>query len=175
MLRRFSCTVALAVAAAFVCQLALASAPDEGTPAPNRDVQKEAPAKRHRPLYLSLPDSVVHAFRHPVQQIRSWFSRDHAKRAAADKNGQMNSSVPAQAAFPGRETRPRASMYIGMAPPAVPSDEPGPYRQNALAADANGCGNADNSHVSNGPPDTSERDARGPLLNGLSVGLCMKF
>jgi len=175
MRRHFTRTAAFAVGAVLMCQLAFASAPAEETQAPNRDVQKETPVKKSRPLYLSLPASVIHAFRHPVQKIRSWFSHDHARHAADAGNNpdaRTDSSVSAAALLPERQTHRRTSMYIGMAPPPVPSDEPGPYRHDA-AADARSCGNADNTRGgSAGAPDT---DIKGPLLNNLSVGLCMKF
>ncbi len=173
--RHFSKTAAFAVAAAFLCQLAFASAPDEETAAPNGSDQKVTTVERPRPLYLTLPESVIHAFKYPVQKIRSWFSHKHATHAAGvDKSSPMNSSVPAQGLMPDREKRQRTSMYIGMSPPPVPSDAPGPYRQNAVAADASGCGNTDGTRGS-ASTDSSERETRGTLLNGLSVGWCMKF
>lgn len=165
-----------AVGAAFVCHLAFASAPAEQTQAQNGNVQKEVPTKRTRPLYLSLPDSVIHVFKKPVERIRGWFSRDQAAHVAdvdKNKNTQMNSSSPAPALMPEREMRPLTSMYIGLAPPAPPADPPGPYRHDPAAANDSNCGTVDRTR--GGPAENPEKDTKGLLANGLSVGLCMRF
>ena len=171
--RHFFKTAAFAVCAVFICHLAFASTPDEGTPASNDAVQKQTAAKHSRPLYLTLPESVIHAFRHPVQHIRSWFSRDSVKNANDYKNATADAATSAQALAPGSETHQRTSMYIGLSPPAAATpDSPVPYRQNA-AAETGDCGSADSTN--SGSANSPERDTRGSLLNGLSVGLCMRF
>lgn len=175
--RYFLRSVTLAVCAALLCLSAYAATPPEAAPTPNGKAQTEAPAKPSRPLYLSLPGSVIHAFQKPVQRIRAWFSRDHAKQADGagdDKDAKMNSATTAPAFTPDRQTHPRSSMYIGLAPSSIPTDTPGPYHYSAAAADDNGCGTADRSR--SGSAGTPEVDTRGShLVSGLAVGFCMKF
>jgi hypothetical protein len=166
-------TAAFAVGAVLFCHLAFASAPDERTPGSKDAVQKQVTVKHSRPLYLTLPESVIHVFKYPVQHIRSWFSHDSAKNAGNNKDAVTNSAASAQDLSLGSRAHQRTSMYIGLSPP-VPAtpDSPPPYRQNA-AADTGSCGSADTTYGSS--TDGAERDTRGSLLNGLSVGLCMKF
>ncbi len=175
--RYFFRSVTLAVCTALLCLSAHAATPPEGAPAPNGKAQAAAPAKPSRPLYLSLPASVIHAFKKPVQRIRAWFSRDHAKQADVagnDKNTRMGSAATAPTFTPERKIRPRSSMYIGLAPSSLPTDTPGPYHYSAAAADDNGCGTADRSRSgSTGAPEVDTRGSH--LMSGLAVGFCMKF
>ena len=176
MLRHVSCTIALAFAAALMCQPASASAPSEGTQPANASVQKVTPTKRSRSLYLSLPDSVIHVFKYPVQKIRSWFSRDHAMLAAdANKNSYAakDSSTSPQDLLPDSATRRRTSMYIGLTQPNTSANPPGPYLNDTAIADASGCGTTPPDHGAS--VDSQESENKGTLLNGLSVGLCMRF
>lgn len=176
MLRHVSCTIALAFAAALMCQPAFASTPSEGTQTANATVQKVAPTKRSRLLYLSLPDSVIHAFKYPVQKIRSWFSHDRAKPAVdADENGYAakGSSPYPQALSPDSDAHRRTSMYIGLTQPNTSTNPPSPYLHDTTIADASGCGTAAPAHGASA--DSQEGEIKGTLLNGLSVGLCMRF
>jgi hypothetical protein len=175
--RHFIKTAAFAVGAVLFCHLAFASAPDNGMPGSNDNVQKQATVKHSRPLYLTLPESVIRVLQHPVQHIRSWFSHDSARKAdgAGDsKNASTDSAASAQALLTGSGTHQRTSMYIGLSPPVTTTpDSPPTYRQNAVATETGNCGPVDSAH--SGSADSTERDTRGSLLNGLSVGWCMRF
>jgi hypothetical protein len=174
--RYFSRKAVFAVGAAFVCHIAFASAPTEQTQAQNANVQKEVPAKRNRPLYLSLPDSVLNVFKKPAQRIRAWFTRDQAAHTAVvdnNKKTEMNSSLSAPTLLPERDKRPLTSMYISLTPPAIPTDTPGPYQHDAAAANDSSCRTVNRTR--GGSAESSERDIKGSLTSSLSVGLCMRF
>jgi hypothetical protein len=173
--RYFFRSAALALCAALACFSVHAATPPEGRPADKAPAA--AAPKSSRPLYLSLPESVIHAFRKPVQRIRAWFSHDHAKPALgadADKGSSTDSAAIAPGFVPGPASRPRSSMSFGLAPSLVLPEAPGPYRYSASSTDDSRCQAFNQARDSS--TQSLETDNRSShLLSGLSMGFCMKF